>query len=176
MHHLYSFIMKQLGKKIYCRSHLKEVAHKINGSLRYCSINAHFGRTQSRRDDVESLGYMLILLHNGSLPWSQYANKSQPDNAIKTVLDMKVAYEPSKDIISHKLLLGFLQMARDLSFDETPSYSEWKAKFQEVLSRLDMPGKHAFEWNNDSSYLDESNIFELSSTTSSSVQVISVKL
>lgn len=50
----------------------------MTGTLRYSSLDAHLGKKQSKKDDLESLGYMFVYFQKG-LPWKSDVNFTNKD-------------------------------------------------------------------------------------------------
>jgi serine/threonine protein kinase len=87
--------------------------HHIIGSKNYASISSHKCYDLSRRDDLESLGYMLIYFYMGWLPWN---NVSDEEMIIKFKNDiLKIDKCPM-------VLLDFLKYSRSMEYEEKPNY------------------------------------------------------
>ncbi|CAG9330760.1 unnamed protein product [Blepharisma stoltei] len=125
------------------------------GNSSFASLNNHMGFRQSRRDDLESLGYILVYLVKGRLPWQKSAHKKCMGKWQK-VFAIKAA------VTVHELCTGcpsefaeFLNYARSLKFDEKPKYDYLRSLLEKAKYSLETP-EYTFGWLKDSSAVLES--------------------
>ena len=120
------------------------------GTVRYISMNTHQGFEQSRRDDLESLIYIIIYFIKGELPWQKikYKSKSEKYNRIfemkkKTTENGGELYEnlPSEIQTIMEYILG-------LEFTEKPNYSMLKNAIEIILAKLNYTNDLQFDWYN----------------------------
>lgn len=114
------------------------------GTARYASINMHMGFEPSRRDDLESIAYMLIYFVKGALPW-QGIKKQKGVDHIEIIGDKKIC--TNIETLCKGLPICFkeyLTYCRNLKFDETPNYNYIRTIFRENYEKLDI--KPEFEW------------------------------
>jgi serine/threonine protein kinase len=58
------YLKRTTGEHVPYEEHKKFV-----GAARYASLNAHARMAQGRKDDLEALGFVLLFMLKGSLPW-----------------------------------------------------------------------------------------------------------
>lgn len=112
--------------KIYVKDNKHIVKSSINniiGNIRYASINIHNNISPSRRDDIESIIYILIYLLNGSLPW-QLSGKIN----INEIKERKKDINNLKNIKIDNNLILLVKYVRNLKYIERPDYNYIKNK------------------------------------------------
>ncbi|XP_025837153.1 casein kinase I isoform X2 [Agrilus planipennis] len=119
----------------------------LTGTARYASINTHLGIEQSRRDDVESLGYVLMYFNRGSLPWQglKAATKRQKYERISE----KKMSTPIEELCKGYPVEfpTFLNFCRQLRFEERPDYSYLRQLFRTLFHRQGFTYDYVFDWN-----------------------------
>lgn len=119
-------------------------SRKFIGTPRYASINTHQGIRQSRRDDLESIAYIMIYFILGELPWQgiKAKSKSEKKEKIKEV-KLKYKFEENKDI--PKELIVLLNYCKGLAYFDTPDY-EYIVKLMDSM-RNPNEKRPLWEWN-----------------------------
>eukprot|EP00928_Gymnodinium_smaydae_P088477 TRINITY_DN7255_c1_g1_i1.p1 TRINITY_DN7255_c1_g1~~TRINITY_DN7255_c1_g1_i1.p1 ORF type:complete len:325 (-),score=39.89 TRINITY_DN7255_c1_g1_i1:220-1194(-) len=129
----------------------------VAGTLRFSSINAHQGVMQSRRDDLESLTYVLMYFLCGGLPW-QGIRTSSGAEAHKHVLKMKTstsAEELCKQ--APREFFDFCAYCRGLQFDEDPDYGYLKRSLRHSFFRQGYHCGTPFDWTRRARHSEEMN-------------------
>jgi casein kinase I homolog HRR25 len=119
----------------------------LTGTARYTSINTHLGVEQARRDDLESLAYVLMYFLRGALPWQglKAATKKQKydrimEKKMTTPTDLLCRGFPSEFGI-------FLNYCRALRFDDKPDYSYLRKLFRDLFVREGFQYDYVFDWS-----------------------------
>lgn len=105
------------------------------GTARYASINAHVGIEQSRRDDLESLFYMVLYLFTGKLPW-QGVVKGHNHDKNHLIGQMKMNISPQ--VLCSTAPPEFPQILtyiRQLKFEQKPDYAYLRDLFNRAAQR-----------------------------------------
>lgn len=100
----------------------KNIKNKT-GTARYASLNVHRGKTHSRRDDIEGMGYLLLDLVFGTLPWSgiQARNSRAGWDRMRQIKEDTFMSDLCAGLPQG--LLQFIEYSRKIKFSEEPNYA-----------------------------------------------------
>eukprot|EP00669_Euglena_mutabilis_P006550 TRINITY_DN2124_c0_g1_i2.p1 TRINITY_DN2124_c0_g1~~TRINITY_DN2124_c0_g1_i2.p1 ORF type:complete len:332 (-),score=131.88 TRINITY_DN2124_c0_g1_i2:573-1568(-) len=148
-HHLY-IIDYGLAKKYVDSSTNEHIPFRdgksLTGTARYASLNAHLGYEQSRRDDLESLGYMFAYFLKGSIPW-QGLKADNKDDKYKVIAEKK--QKTSIDLLCKGMpseFPAFMHGVRSLAFTERPDYTAMRKTFRDLFVREGFQMDYVFDW------------------------------
>ena len=120
---------------------------KLTGTVRFASANALRGGEQSRRDDLESIGYMIIYFMRGKLPWQEVKGNKKIERYLK-IYKMKKNVSP-EDLCKSlpKQMVEYMRYVKHLEFEQDPDYHYLRNLFKSILKRLhDSNEKLLFSW------------------------------
>ncbi|XP_037941117.1 casein kinase I-like [Teleopsis dalmanni] len=140
-----------LTKKFRDASTLKHIPYTKNNSLigtaRYVSINTHMDFEQSRRDDLEALGYVFMYFIRGTLPWQgiKAATKVQKferisEKKISTTVRALCRGFPNEFVV-------YLDFCRQMHFEQRPDYFFLRMTLQNLLHKIGFTYDSCFDWN-----------------------------
>ena len=108
---------------------------KLTGTARYASIHALEEMEQSRRDDLESTGYVLMYFLRGYLPWQGLKIKTK-ENRYQKILDKK------KETSTEELCKNFpdefkifMDYVKNLEYEENPDYNKLRRNFFFLITK-----------------------------------------
>ena len=153
----------------FCDSRKNHIPYKegkhLTGTALYASIYTHKGIEQSRRDDLESLGYMMIYFCKGELPWMNVKGKTK-EIKYKKIMEKKLEMKP--DILCQGLPDEFNQYfkyVRELQFTEEPKYDFLLGLFNSAMKKNNIKNDFKFDWCQNSG-INNQNINDKFSTES----------
>ena len=138
------FRSSKTGKHI-----LPKLTKKFQGTLKYCSANAIKGKESSRRDDLISLGYMLIYLLKRELPWinSLEGLDKKGYNILVKSKETNGHGKLFKDLPEE--LIEYIKYTKNLKFEQDPDYLYLRNLLNNILLKNNLNNKKLnFSWIN----------------------------
>ena len=118
----------------------------VIGTVRYISMNAHLGNEQYKKDDLESLAYMMIYFIKGELPWQNLKAKSRKEKYSKI-------YQKKKQTVNSELcnflpdeIKTFLSYIINLNQKQNPDYAKLMNLISNLMKKYGYINDSQFEW------------------------------
>jgi serine/threonine protein kinase len=117
------------------------------GTAQYVSINTHLGDQQSRRDDLESIMYLLIRFLIGKLPWSEIKDRD-PETRNEKITQSKI-HTTAEGLCMEipNEFRALLEEIRRLGYEVTPKYSWMRAVMRNLFVESGFVFDGVFDWD-----------------------------
>ena len=130
------------------KKHIKySIIKKFTGTLRYSSVHATKGAELSRRDDLESAGYVLIYLaKNGFLPW---IGLKAPKGMQRYLMNYRMKKKIKPEVLCDQLpkeFCSYMEYVKKLKFEEDPDYNYLRWLFNSILISNQWKNDLHFSW------------------------------
>eukprot|EP00829_Urostomides_striatus_P015793 TRINITY_DN5045_c0_g1_i1.p1 TRINITY_DN5045_c0_g1~~TRINITY_DN5045_c0_g1_i1.p1 ORF type:complete len:325 (-),score=35.97 TRINITY_DN5045_c0_g1_i1:16-990(-) len=144
---LLDFGLTKLFRDPQSRLHIRYKEHKsFTGTARYASVNTHLGIEQSRRDDLESLGYLFVYFLKGSLPW-QNLKAENKNEKYQQIMKMKLLLPIGKLCENLPTEFGiYLSYCRKMKFNQRPDYHFIENLFKSLFVKKGYKNDYLFDW------------------------------
>ncbi|KPI84794.1 putative casein kinase 1 isoform 2 [Leptomonas seymouri] len=118
----------------------------LTGTARYVSINVHQGIQPSRRDDLESVSYLLAYFIRGNLPW-QGLKSPKKDARFERIRDVKISISPYQLFEGFPPQLGdFVVYTRGLEFEAEPDYDYCVGLLLKAIREMGEEYDYCYQW------------------------------
>lgn len=118
----------------------------LTGTARYASLNTHLGIEQSRRDDLESIGNVLMYFLKGSLPWQGLQARTRQEKYDRIRMKKcQVTIEALCEGFPNEFV-SYFKYCRQLGFVDEPNYEYLKKLFRDLYITKGFPQDTIFDW------------------------------
>ena len=117
------------------------------GTPIFASVNSMSDDCVSRRDDMQSLGYVFIYLMCGTLPWREAMVGTDEKALFSAMLASKM--EMSVDKLCGSLpeeFAKYMKAVLALEFEERPDYAGYRQMFRDLFIRSGFVYDYRFDW------------------------------
>ena len=123
---------------------------QFSGTIRYASFNVLNGKEPSRRDDLISLGYMLIRFLKGDLPWDTIGTIY--NNTQFYYLRYLKENDGNGKLFNNlpEEIIEYIKYTKNLKFEQDPDYSFLRSLFNKIIFRKYSDYRNlTFSWINE---------------------------
>ena len=121
---------------------------KWSGTSRFASANSLRGVVQSRRDDLESLCYVLLFFMKGNLPWDNVFGCNENED-ILLIYKIKKYMKPELLFLNlPQEAIDFFKYCKKLDFQQKPDYNYLRSLLLNILNYMNEKNDLNFSWIN----------------------------